>query len=870
MTDQQSQFYPHTTQDAHWQKFWEEKELHKTRDDDPREKYYVLEMFSYPSGKLHMGHVRNYTIGDTLARYMRMRDYNVMYPVGFDALGLPAENAAIKAAGQNDTTVNARDFTESCIASMIESLKAMGYSYDWDRLTPTCRPDYYRWNQWIFLKMLEKGLVYRKSAAVNWCPDCQTVLANEQVQDGVCWRHEETAVELKQLEQWFFKITDYAQELLDDLKTLDGWPENVRTMQENWIGRSEGCQVNFQVADSDDELPIFTTRPDTLYGVTFMSLAAEHPMVPELVKGTDREKEMMAFVSRVARQDRSVRTADDQKKEGCFTGRYAINPLTGDKAPIWVANFVLMEYGTGAVMAVPAHDQRDFEFAKEYDIPIKTVIKPDENVYSVSDEQKAKIEKWIEAGCPEDGSGMEAAFVEPGVQMNSGEFDGMPSKDGIAAIAKYVEEQRYGSRTVQYKLRDWLLSRQRYWGTPIPVVYCEDCGMVPVPESDLPIVLPEKVDYGHEGNPIETAPDWVQTKCPTCGKGARRETDTMDTFVDSSWYFLRYLDPKNESLPFHPQKAKAWMPVNQYIGGVEHACLHLLYARFFTKVLRDLGMLEIDEPFARLFTQGMVCKEHTFKDGTTRSVKMSKSLGNVVDPAAAIEKYGADALRLFILFAAPAEKQLDWSDEGLEGCSRFLGRVWRYVNANEKALREGISLLDGNTFEPGDNSDDKELDRKVHDTIRRVTSDLGERFHFNTAISAIMELFNALNGYNLRDGDNDSLMCAASAMQAIARLVAPMAPHFAEEIWQRLGQEPSIFQQDWPEYDPERLVLDEILVIVQVNGKLRARINVPASAQEDDVKEKAQADDNVQRHIEGKTIRKVIYVPGKLVNIVAN
>jgi leucyl-tRNA synthetase len=596
-------------------------------------------------------------------------------------------------------------------------------------------------------------------------------------------------------------------------------------------------------------------------------LAAEHPLVPELVKGTDREEETMAFVTRVARQDRAVRTAEDQEKEGCFTGRYAINPLTGDRVPIHVANFVLMEYGTGAVMAVPAHDQRDFEFAKKYGIGIKTVVRPDEKSSPVSAEQKAKIKGWLDAGCPADGAGMEAAFVEPGVQIRSGKFDGMPSRDGIAAIAAHVEEMGVGKRTVQFRLRDWLLSRQRYWGTPIPIVYCQTCGMQAVPEDQLPVVLPDKVDYKHEGNPIETAKDWLHTACPKCGGPARRETDTMDTFVDSSWYFLRYLDPKNEKLPFDPARVKPWMPVNQYIGGIEHACMHLLYARFFTKVLRDLGMLEIDEPFTRLFTQGMVCKEHTFKDGSVRSVKMSKSLGNVVDPAEMIARYGADALRLFILFAAPAEKQLDWSDEGLEGCSRFLGRVWRYQNANEDALRQGNAELGADVFDPRDNEEDRALDRKVHDTIRRVSSDLGERFHFNTAIAAVMEMFNALAAYSIRD-DAASRRCAASAFRAVALLLAPMAPHFAEEVWGRLGNKPSVLQHSWPTHDPARLVLDEVTVVVQVNGKLRARLTVPAAATEDDLRKLALANENVARSMEGMKIRKAIYVPGKLLNLV--
>jgi leucyl-tRNA synthetase len=863
-------YYPHAESDLKWQAFWEKEAFHAPKTEtDGADNYYVLEMFPYPSGKLHMGHIRNYTIGDTMARHFRMLGKNVLYPMGFDAFGLPAENAAIKAAREEKRDLNPAEFTEKCIADMIVALKRMGYSYDWNRFVATCRPQYYRWNQWIFNRMLEKGLVYRKSAAVNWCHECQTVLANEQVHDGMCWRHTETPVELRQLEQWFFKITDYAEELLTDLKTLDGWPEHVRIMQENWIGRSEGCLVHFPLADNGENLTIFTTRPDTLYGVTFMSLAPEHPLVPQLVQGTEYEKPVMEFVSRVATQDRFMRTADDQEKEGAFTGKYAINPLTGDRVPIYVANFVLMEYGTGAIMAVPAHDQRDFEFAAKYGIPLKTVIRPSEAVYAISPEQKEKVAAWLEAGCPANGEGMCAAFVEPGVQMNSGSFDGLPSRDGIQKIAAFVEEQNFGKRTIQYKLRDWLLSRQRYWGTPIPVLYCETCGMVPVPDDQLPVELPKNVDFSKQGNPLLTATDWLHAPCPKCGRMARRETDTMDTFVDSSWYFLRYIDSHNTTQPFDRTRADQWLPVDQYIGGVEHACMHLLYARFFTKVLRDLGLVSASEPFKRLFTQGMVCKEHTFKDGTTRSVKMSKSLGNTVDPAATIERYGADALRLFILFAAPADKQLDWSDEGLEGMSRFLNRIWRYVNTNLDALKQGAAQLGGLGFDPATGTPaDKDLDRKTHDTIRRVTLDLGQRFHFNTAISAIMELFNALSAYELRN-DDASRACAASATLALTRLLAPMAPHLCEEIWNRLDRNGSVFRAPWPEHDPNRLVLDEILVVVQINGKVRAKLTVPVEASEEEVRAIALKDANVVRHTAGQTIRKMIYVKGKVLNIVA-
>jgi leucyl-tRNA synthetase len=871
----EERFYPHAEIEPKWQARWEEERARSAPGraraaGATREKYYVLEMFSYPSGRLHMGHVRNYTIGDTIARHLRMRGKKVLYPVGFDALGLPAENAAIEAARTRGEAINPAEFTEACIADMSAGLKRMGYSYDWDRLTATCRPEYYRWNQWIFLRMLERGLAYRKSAAVNWCPECNTVLANEQVHDGNCWRHTETSVELRQLEQWFFKITDYAEELLAELPRLTGWPEHVRIMQENWIGRSEGTLVSFPIEGSETAMPIFTTRPDTLYGVTFMSLAPEHPLARNLVEGTGYEKPVVDFISRVVTQDRFMRTAEDQEKEGAFTGRYAINPLSRERVPIYVANFVLMEYGTGAIMAVPAHDQRDFEFARKYGIPVKVVIRPDGKNNRISDEQRAKVAEWIEAGCPSDGEGMKGAFIEPGVQVNSGPFDGLPSTEGIVRIAEHVEESGLGKRTVEYKLRDWLVSRQRYWGTPIPVMYCEDCGVVPAPERDLPVVLPKEVDFSQNCNPLLTNPEWLAAPCPKCGRQGRRETDTMDTFVDSSWYFLRYLDPHNDSAPFDKSLADAWMPVDQYIGGVEHACMHLLYARFFTKVLRDLGLVRVGEPFQRLFTQGMVCKEHTFKDGATRVVKMSKSLGNTVDPTEAVDKYGADALRLFILFAAPADKQLDWSDEGLEGCSRFLNRLWRFTLGNADILRQGLAELGNQVFDPGDKAEDKELDRKAHDTIRRVTTDLGERFHFNTAIAAIMELFNALNTYTIRPEDPVSRCCAGSAMRSLVLLLAPMAPHICEEIWERLAPATgSIFGQPWPTHDPKRLILEEITVVVQINGKVRARLTVPASASKEEIQAVALENANVQAHIAGKTVRRAIYVEKKLLNIVA-
>ena len=890
MTDEL--FYPFGEIEPKWQAFWEEKNLFRTTPEDPRPKYYVLEMFPYPSGKIHMGHVRNYSIGDGIARFMRMKGHQVLYPMGFDAFGLPAENAAIKAAREEGKPLDPAEFTQNCIEGMIRSLKRMGYSYDWDRFLATCYPDYFKWNQLIFLRMFERGLAYRREAAVNWCPDCNSVLANEQVIDGKCWRHTETTVELRQLTQWFFKITDYAEELLRELDNLDGWPEHVRIMQKNWIGRSEGCMVNFKLADpregEEENLPIFTTRPDTLYGVTFMVLAPEHPLTLALSKGTPEENAVREFVNRVAIQDRNVRTAEDREKEGVFLGREAVNPLTGERIKLYTANFVLMEYGTGCIMAVPAHDQRDFEFAKKYNIPIKVVIRPD-GEKAIPPDQKALVEEWLAEGCPDDGTGMKGAYVEPGIQVNSGPFDGIPSTEGIKKIAEFVREQGYGDLSVQYKLRDWLISRQRYWGTPIPVVYCEKCGAVGVPEDELPVLLPRDVDFAAGGNPINTSKTFRETVCPKCGGPARRETDTMDTFVDSSWYFQRYCDPKNDREPFSRDADEKWMPVDQYIGGVEHAILHLLYARFFTKILRDLGFTKHGEPFRNLFTQGMVCSEAPFcpqcnaaipvdapVDGKCprhgcpvemRSVKMSKSLGNTVDPAILIDKYGSDALRLFILFASPAEKELEWSDKGVEGASRFLNRLWRYVNGHIEILKQGKALCDASPFDPGDHTPSRDLNRRVHITIGRMTTDISEKFHFNTAIAASMELLNAISYFEITEQEITK-KAAFRAVRTLLLLLSPMAPHLMEEIWNRLGYTESITLQSWPEYDKEAAAFEEVTVVIQVNGKVRSRMQVPAEADEETLKEKALSNDRIRKYTEGKTIHKLICVPKKLVNIV--
>lgn len=822
--------YPFKQIEAKWQKNWQESKLFKTTEDRTRPKYYVLEMFPYPSGKLHMGHVRVYAIGDAIARQKRMRGYNVLHPMGFDAFGLPAENAAIK------HKVHPRTWTEQCIQRMKEQQNMLGLSYDWDLEIITCYPEYYRWNQWIFLKFFERGLAYRKQAPINWCPQCQTVLANEQVVNGVCWRCE-NPVEIRNLEQWFLKITAYAEELLQDLEKLTDWPEYVKLMQRNWIGRSEGTLVNFRIKDSTALLPIFTTRPDTLFGVTFMVFAPEHPMVMELVKGTPYEEKVKEFAAKVVIEDRFYRTAEDKEKEGMFIGKYAINPLTGEEIPIYAANFVLMEYGTGCIMAVPAHDQRDFEFARKFGIPIKVVIQPPGETLN-----------------PET---MTQAYVEPGIMVNSAQFNGMNSEAAKKAITEYLTKQGWGHPTVQYKLRDWLISRQRYWGTPIPVIYCDQCGVVPVPERELPVVLPERVEFTGKGNPIESAAEFVNTNCPACGKRARRETDTMDTFVDSSWYFLRYCDPRNDKAMFDREKVNYWMTVDQYIGGVEHAILHLMYSRFFVKAMRDLGLLDFSEPFARLLAQGMVTK-----DGK----KMSKSFGNVVEPNDIIEKYGADTARLFILFASPAEKELEWSDQGVEGCFRFLNRIWRFFQTQRDVLRRGFELRDSHAFSPDAHPDDKQLYRLINQTIKRATTDIEERFHFNTAIAAMMELFNNLQDYNIRE-DNNSHWLVFTAFRTLLILLSPFAPHIAEELWHQLGYDYSIQLEPWVEYDASALQTEEMLIVVQVNGKLRGKIIVPVDAPEDEIKQKALADEKVKKYLNNE-VRKVIYVPGKLVNIV--
>ncbi|MBN1516438.1 leucine--tRNA ligase [Candidatus Sumerlaeota bacterium] len=841
-------YYPHGEIEVKWQKHWETRKTDKVVEDDTKPKYYVLEMFPYPSGPLHMGHVRVYSIGDALARFFRMKGCNVLHPMGYDAFGLPAENAAIK----HDTMPD--EWTQRCIGIMKGQQKRLGLSYDWDREVWTCREDYYRWNQFIFLEFHKRGLVERRTSAVNWCDKCQTVLANEQVVNGNCWRHEDTPVRIKQMPQWYLKITDYAEELLSSLDTLTDWPEGVKAQQRNWIGRSEGAMVNFKLVDREtgeagEDFPIFTTRPDTLWGVTYMVMAPEHPKVMELVEGTEQEETVKQFVDRICLEDRHLRTAEDREKEGMFTGRYAINPLTGGKIPIYIANFVLMEYGTGCIMSVPAHDQRDFEFAKKYDIPIKVVIQP-------KDEEL-------------DADQMAAAFVEIGVMVNSGPFNGVPSDKGIPKVIEYLAEKGFGSGTVQYRLRDWLISRQRYWGTPIPFVWCETCGPQPVPSDHLPVVLPRNVKFG-EGNPLATDAEWLKCVCPKCGKPARRETDTMDTFFDSSWYFLRYCDAQNDKLPFAKAAADYWMDVDQYIGGIEHAILHLLYARFFTKALRDCGLTSASEPFQRLLAQGMVTNKAVDpKDGKEKWLKMSKSLHNGVDPQEIIEKYGADTARMYILFASPPTKELPWNDDSIEGRYRFLNRIWRYFHMRKEAILQGMELVEKRfkmTYDEAAEGD-RVLLRQTHATIQRITHDLAERQQFNTAISAIDELLNAVGKYKERD-DDASAAAVYTAMRTILLTLAPFAPHLAEELWEMLGNTESIFQEAWPEYDEQWLTVETITIVAQHNGKVRARIEVPADADQETIQQLAVEHEAIHRSLEGRAPKKVIVVPGKLVNVV--
>lgn len=808
-----------------WQKYWTDRGLYKTDHNPSQKKFYCLEMFPYPSGEIHMGHVRNYAIGDVIARYKRMRGYNVLHPMGWDAFGLPAENAAIKHG------VHPSEWTYRNIDNMKKQLNRMGLSYDWDREVTTCTPEYYKWNQWFFLKMLGKGLAYRKYSYVNWCPSCATVLANEQVIDEKCWRCDSVVVQ-KRLEQWFFRITQYAEELLKGCDELNGWPERVVLMQRNWIGKGEGVEVDFPVEGLDEKLRIFTTRPDTLFGVTFMCIAPEHPFSKKMVSDKSKLEAVMAKYGK------------ETEKIGLHTGYYAINPLNGDRIPVFIANFVLMEYGTGAIMSVPAHDQRDFEFAKNYGLSIKVVIVPE------AEPQKLKAELFSEA------------YEDEGILVDSGQFSRMKSNVAKKEIIQFIEEKGLGKAVVNYKLRDWGISRQRYWGTPIPVIYCEKCGVVPVPEKDLPVILPEDVKItGSGSSPLRESERFLQTGCPECGGKARRETDTMDTFVDSSWYFIRYCFQKgdidlNTELKAPDSEIKYWMPVDQYIGGVEHAVLHLLYSRFFSIVIRDLGLLPVSEPFQNLLTQGMV-----IKDGA----KMSKSKGNVVDPNYLIQRYGADTSRLFSLFAAPPEKDLDWSDNGVDGAYRFLNRLWGVIYKNRESLKasqERESPINSSLLTPHA----LQLFRKAHQTIKKVTTDIEREYHFNTAIAAFMELVNEITSFEPKS-DNDWAVFRFSIEQLLL-LLFPFSPHVAEELWEAVGNAPSIIEQKWPDWDEDAAKEEQIELVIQVNGKLRSKMMISLGIPDDEIKKMALYDKKIRELVDTKAIKKVIVVKGKLVNIV--
>ena len=792
-----------------WQKIWTENDQYKTdTTDSSKPNYYTLEMFPYPSGNIHMGHVRNYSIGDVVARFKKMEGYNVLHPMGWDSFGLPAENAAIKHG------VHPHKWTMANIEDMKAQLKLLGLSYDWEREVATSTPEYYRFTQEIFLKFLEAGLAYKKKSFVNWCPSCETVLANEQVVGGQCERCDAVVVK-KDLEQWYFKTTAFAEELLNDLDTLDGWPEKVKTMQRNWIGKSNGAELRFDIEGTDKSMTVYTTRPDTTYGVTFMVLAPESELVQELVAGTEYEADVNAFVQKMHTKTEIERTSSDAEKEGMFIGKYVINPVNGNKIPVWIANYVLADYGTGAIMAVPAHDDRDKEFAQKYNLDIIPVIDEDNKM------------------------------------INSEEFNGMDASKAFDGIVEKLAKENRGKKTVNYRLRDWLLSRQRYWGCPIPVVYCDDCGIVPVDKKDLPVLLPTDVEFTGKGeSPLTTSKEFATTACPCCGKEARREVDTMDTFVDSSWYFLRYIDPKNTVEPFSKEMVNKWMPVDQYIGGVEHAIMHLLYSRFFVKAFKSMGMLDFDEPFKNLLTQGMV-----LMDGS----KMSKSKGNTVSPIEIINKYGADTARLFVLFAAPPERDLDWSEQGVEGCFRFLNRVYRLVDELAEVAKSNAEVKTVT-------KEDKAMRLVIHSTLKKVTADLSEKFGFNTAIAALMELINEMYKYKELDTRNDGII--REGIETIVTILAPFTPHIGEELWTMIGKEGSVFNISWPSYDESALVQDEVEVIVQVNGKLRAKVSMDANISREDMEKVAMEDAKVQAAIEGKNVVKVIAVPKKLVNIV--
>jgi leucyl-tRNA synthetase len=803
--------YDHNQIELKWHARWENADFYKAEENSAKPKFYVLEMLPYPSGTLHIGHIRNYSIGDALARYKWMRGFNVLHPMGWDAFGLPAENAAI--ANQRPP----REWTLENIAAMKKTHRRFAFSYDWDREVSTCEPEYYCWNQWFFLKMLERGLAYRKRALVNWCPRCATVLANEQVVEGCCWRHEETPVEQRALEQWFLRITKYADELLDDMAQLEGgWPERVLTMQRNWIGRSYGAEADFKLDSTGEPIRVFTTRVDTIYGATCVILAPEHPLNATLLdaEGKARAKAMV--------DARAGRDPGDIEKEGFATGHFAINPYSGEQVPVWIGNFVLMGYGTGAIMAVPAHDERDFEFCRKYGILIRPVIRPVDGALAVE-------------------PGMTQAFVDDGVVENSGVWSGLASEDARVRMSGHAERSGFGKAAVTYRIKDWGISRQRYWGTPIPVIHCPGCGVVPVPEGQLPVLLPDRIEITGAGrSPLENVPEFVDVACPQCGGAARRETDTMDTFIDSSWYFYRYCDARNSTMPFDPAKIAYWFEIDQYIGGVEHAILHLIYSRFFTKMMRDIGLIQNSEPARRLFTQGMVIAE---------GAKMSKSKGNVVGADLLAEKFGTDTSRMFVLFAAPPEKEVDWRAEGAEGLYRFLGRVYRFATRNVGQGHSGDS--------------DKKVLRKLHQTLKKITEDFETRWHFNTCIASIMELVNILYA----EEPNISAAPMAEILEKLALMLAPFAPYLSQEIWEELGKDGPVFRQPWPAFDAELAKEDLAEIVVQVNGKLRGRLHVPFGTPKEELEALALADEKVQPYLAGKQVVKVITVPDRLVNV---
>ncbi|MFW6139914.1 MAG: leucine--tRNA ligase [Acidobacteriota bacterium] len=825
-----SQKYDFKKIEKKWQDKWEKEESFKVTEDPDRPKYYALEMYPYPSGRIHMGHVRNFSILDVISRYKTMNGYNVLHPIGWDAFGMPAENAAIKEG------IHPKKWTLDNIFHMKRQLKRLGFSYDWSREVNTCLPEYYKWNQWIFLKMFEKGLAFRKKSSVNWCPECQTVLANEQVISGKCWRCD-AEVEQKHMEQWFLKITHYADELLSGHKQLNKWPQNVIAMQKNWIGKSRGAQLHFKVSDSDISIETFTTRIDTIYGATFLVLSPEHPLCLSLIEGSKDEDFKRKWIRQKVRQQHRGEVDLEEEKEGIDTGRTAVNPFTNENIPIWIANYVLMEYGTGAIMAVPAHDERDFQFAQKYSLPIREVIVPQ------GKEEKEKPDDF---------------FTGYGRLINSGPYSEMTSRQAVQEMIKFMQEEKLGKETVLFRLRDWGVSRQRYWGTPIPIIYCKKCGMVKVPYKDLPVTLPSEVEFkGEEGSPLEKSEDFVKTKCPLCHGEARRETDTMDTFFDSSWYYFRYCSPEEEKLPFRPENAEYWLPVDIYVGGVEHAILHLIYARFFCKVLRDFGLTNIDEPFPYYLGQGMVTK-----DGSA----MSKSKGNVVDPDEMVEKYGADTVRLFILFAAPPEKEFAWDDQGIEGCFRFLNRIWMF-------FQENLDLF--SSAERADDSEDefsekiKSTQMKMHQTVKKVTQDIGERYHLNTAISSIMEFFNQIKKASSELRSNPSgQKVLKQCMTVLLKLISPFAPHISEELWELTGHSSILFPSLWPEYDPSLVKEETVTIVVQVNGKLRDKFEAERNTPQEEIKFRALSLDRIHKYIGNKEPNKVIYIRNKLVNIV--